>query len=322
MANRIAVTGAAGFLGRALVERLSALPGTELVLGIDVRADPRIGAPPAKMRWATRDVRETLDDLFIEHGIEAVAHLAYVLRPSHDRAGVHAINVGGAANVVRACEAAKVTSIVYPSSTTVYGAHRDFRRPYLETDPTNPVKGFQYSEDKVEAEKLLLGYAERAEGRRAGARVAVLRSPPVMGPSADNFIVRSLTRRLLPSPSGANVEFQFLHIDDLLDALVLMLTTDVRGVYNIAGMGAVRWRDMVRVFGNRVVPVPARVLKSVVGLTWALRLQSDSPACGVEFIRFPWLADTSKSERELGWRPRYSSEQALLAARPAIGIPQ
>jgi UDP-glucose 4-epimerase len=199
----------------------------------------------------------------------------------------------------------------------VYGAHAGYERPYREADPVNPVRGFQYSEDKVEAERFLQGYAGRT-----GARVAILRAPPVMGTSAENFIVRSLTRRLLPSPWGANVEFQFLHIDDLLDALVLTLTTPVGGVYNVSGEGAVRWRDMVRTFGNRVVPVPPPVLKSVVGLTWALRLQSDSPACGVEFIRFPWLADTSKAERELGWRPRYSSEQALLAARPAIGIPQ
>lgn len=315
--RRIAVTGAAGFLGRALVDRLSARPEVECVLAIDVRSNPKLGTPPLNVKWAVGDVREPLDDLFKAHGIDAVAHLAYLLRPSHDRARVHAINTGGTENVASACEAAKVRAIVYPSSTTVYGAHASYKRPYLETDPVNPVEGFQYSEDKVEAEKILLGFADRT-----GARVAILRAPPVMGPSADNFIVRSLTRRLLPSPWGTNVQLQFLHIDDLLHALVLALTTSVRGVYNVSGQGSVRWKDMVRVFGNRVVPVPAPVLKSVVGLTWALRLQSDSPACGVEFIRYQWLADTSKADRELGWRPRYSSEQALLAARPAIGIPQ
>ncbi|MBI4305568.1 MAG: NAD-dependent epimerase/dehydratase family protein [Chloroflexi bacterium] len=315
--SRIAVTGAAGFLGKALVDSLAARPNVDCVLAIDRLPNPRIASLPPNVRWVVQDVRQSLDDVFVEHRIQAVAHLAYVLRPSHNREFVRAINVGGTASLIRACDAAGTNVIVYPSSTTVYGAHATYQRPYVETDPVNPVRGFQYSEDKVEAERLILAF-----GQKPGARVAVLRGPPVMGPSADNFIVRSLTARWLPSPLGANVEFQFLHIDDLVSAIVLMLTENVNGVYNISGGGSVRWRDMVGAFGNRVVPVPGPVLKAVVGATWTLRLQSESPACGVEFIRHPWLADVSKAARDLDWLPRYSSEQALFAARPAIGIPQ
>jgi UDP-glucose 4-epimerase len=267
--------------------------------------------------WAARDVREPLDHLLKENRIGGVVHLAYVLRPSHDHRRVRSINVGGTENLIAACEAAGASVMVYPSSTTVYGAHRDYERPYLETDSPRPVAGFQYSEDKAEAERLLLDFSARR-----GTRVAVLRAPPVMGQSADNFIVRSLTRRWLPSPSGVDVEFQFLHLDDLLDALVLALRSQSQGIYNISGSGTVRWREMARAFGNHVFPVPGSLLRAATGLSWALRLQSESPACGVDFIRYPWLADCSKITRELGWRPRYSSEQALQAARPAIGIPQ
>jgi UDP-glucose 4-epimerase len=319
--RRIAVTGAAGFLGRALTARLSSAPGVECVLAIDVHPNPAITQPPPNVRWATKDVREPFDGLLRDHAIQAVVHLAYVLRPSHDRRRVRAINVGGTENLLRACRAAGVRAVVYPSSTTVYGAHPSYRRPYLETDPVNPVRGFQYSEDKVLAERLLLRFASEP-GSSSGTRVGIMRAPPVMGPSAENFIVRSLTRRVLPSPMGANVEFQFLHIDDLLDGLVVMLMTGASGVYNVAGRGTVRWREMVRVFGNTVIPVPGPLLKSVVGLSWMLRLQSESPACGVDFIRYPWLADTAKAERDLGWQPRYTSPEALIAARPATGVPQ
>jgi UDP-glucose 4-epimerase len=319
--TRIAVTGAAGFLGRGLVAKLCSLSEVEYVLGVDVRPNPAISRPTRKLRWAIQDVREPFDGLLRDHAIEAVAHLAYVLRPSRDRKRASAINVGGTENLLQACRSARVRGVVYPSSTTVYGAHSSYRRPYLETDPVNPVRGFQYSEDKVLAERLLLGFAgESGPGSRT--RVAIMRAPPVMGPSAENFIVQSLTRRVLPSPMGANVEFQFLHIDDFLDGMIAMLLSGASGVHNVAGRGTVRWREMVRVFGNTVIPVPGPLLRSVVGLSWALRLQSESPACGVDFIRYSWLADTAKADRDLGWQPRYSSIEALLAARPAVGAPQ
>lgn len=315
--TRFAVTGAAGFLGQALVTHLLSLPTTESVVAIDVRARPGLGRPPARVRWVSQDVRQPLSEVFRSSGVQAVAHLAYLLRPTHDRAKARAINVGGTESVLSAARACRATRIVYPSSTTVYGAHADYRRPYRESDPVRPLPGFPYSLDKVDAELLLRRFFEDTQ-----VPVAILRCPPVMGESADNFIVRSLTRRFLPVPFGANVEFQFLHISDLASALVASLTSDACGTFNVTGEGTVPWRDMVRSFGNRTIPVPGPVLKAVVGATWAIRLQSDSPPSGVDFIRFPWLADGARFRAAADWRARYDAAGALAAARGAIGIPQ
>jgi hypothetical protein len=71
---------------------------------------------------------------------------------------------------------------------------------------------------------------------------------------------------------------------------------------------------MISMFGNRPVPVPARVLQLMTAATWLLRLQDRSPGNGVNFIRYPWTISTDLAKSRLGWIPQYTSEQALQAA--------
>ena len=308
---RIAITGASGFLGRYTVERLAARPGIERVLAIDVQAPAHTPDADGAVVHVTRDVREPLDDLLAEHSIQAVCHLAYVVRPARDRSWARSINVEATESLLRACSAAGVSRVVYLSSATVYGARRGNSRPFTEEDPPAPVRGFGYSEDKVAAESLLTAWQKET----LGASATVLRGCVVMGPAADNFIIQALTMRWLPLPAFEDAELQFLHVSDQVDALERALSDSAGGVYNVAGSGTVRWRQMVRLFGNRSLPVPGPLLQALTGLTWSLRLQSRSPAAGVNFVRYPWLVATDKIERELGWSPAHTSEQALLAAR-------
>lgn len=308
---RIAVTGASGFLGRHTVERLASRPGTERVLAIDLLAPEAASESDGPVVHVRRDVRDPVDDLLAEHSIQAVCHLAYVVRPARDRSWARSINVEGTESLLRACSAAGVRSVVYPSSATVYGARKGNSRPFTEEDPPEPVRGFQYSEDKVAAESLLTAWQTETPGSSA----TVLRGCVVMGPAADNFISQALTMRWLPLPAFEDPELQFLHVSDFVDALERALSGGAGGLYNVAGSGTVRWRRMVRLFGNRSMPVPGPLLQALTGLTWSLRLQSRSPASGVNFVRYPWLVSTDRIQRELGWTPAHTSEQALMAAR-------
>ena len=306
--RRIAITGSAGFLGQAALRRLAALPSTELIAAIDLLPSVNDGGAVPVVS-VIRDVREPLDDVLTGYGIEAVIHLAYVLKTSRDPEAAWLVNVGATASLLKACAAAGVGQIVYLSSTTTYGAHKGFVRPFTEVSPVNPVKHFQYSEQKVAAEKLLFKFAEE----NPDCAVSVLRGCVIMAAGADNFIAQALGRRLLPAPVGVNPEMQFLHVDDYVSAVEAALARRARGVYNIAGDGTVRWRDVAKASGARLLPVPGPLLTGATGLAWRLRLQSQSPACGLNFIRHPWLASTDKIKTELGWSPRYSSRAALQA---------
>ena len=304
---RIAVTGSAGFLGNATVAALCDKPEVELVAGIDVA--PTDIRPRRTRRFIsiTQDIRTSLLDVLRDLEIEAVVHLAFLLRPARDESLATDINVNATGRLLEDCEAAGVRHFVYLSSTTVYGAGPERNRPAVEDDPVNPVRGFQYSEHKAAAERLVL---ERSK-RNPNMRACILRGCVTMAAGADNFITQAFARRVLPVPAGADPEMQFLHLDDYTAVVETALSKRADGIFNIAGNGTMRWRDLVRTAGAIAVPLPAPVLKGLTGLTWLLRLQNYSKASGLNFIQYPWLASTEKARSELGWQPAHSAQDAV-----------
>ncbi len=306
---RIAVTGSAGFLGNATVTALCDRPEVELVAGIDVA--PTEIRPRRTRRFIsiTQDIRTSLLDVLRDLQIEAVVHLAFLLRPDRDESLAADINVNATGRLLDDCEAAGVRHFVYLSSTTVYGAGPERNRPALEDDPVSPVRGFQYSEHKAAAERLILEHSKRNSNLSA----CILRGCVIMAAGAENFITQTFARRVLPIPVGADPEMQFLHVDDYAAVVETALARRAYGIFNIAGNGTMRWRDLVRTAGATAMPLPAPFLKGLTGLTWGLRLQNYSKASGLNFIQYPWLASTEKAQIELGWHAAHSAQDAVAS---------
>jgi hypothetical protein len=68
--------------------------------------------------------------------------------------------------------------------------------------------------------------------------------------------------------------------------------------------------ELGRILGARPVPIPARVIRRAVDLTWRLRVQPTSPGWFDMGLAVP-LMDTSRAREELGWTPRYAADAAL-----------
>ncbi len=300
--RRILVTGAAGFLGAAVVRHVASLRDVDLVVGID-RIDPL--EPGGE--WVRRDVRDGVGDLLERYGIEAVVHHAFLVQPTRDDRAAREVNVDATARLASEAAAAGVGRIVYPSSTTTYGAHPRAGF-HTEDGPQRPPPGFAYSEHKVEAEQIL-----RSAARDGGPDVVILRSCVVLGPGADNFITSSLSLPIMPVVAGADPAMQFLHIDDYVTAVEAALSAPHPGTWNVAGSGTVSFRELAHLAGSRVVSVPEPILRRLVDITWRMRLQSRSDASGLVLARYPWLASIERIERDLGWVPRHSSRAAVEA---------
>ena len=306
--RRVAVTGAAGYVGRTLIDRLAREPTVERILALDVRPLPAESAR-GPVVFERHDVTRPFGPLLREHRIDALAHLAYVMRPSRDREAARRVNVDGTASALASCEEAGVRHMLYLSSTSVYGAHTD-NPPLLDEEaPPRPPRGFQYSEDKAAAERLIAEFA----ASRPDFSAAVLRACPALGPSADNFIASAFSKPFLVGARGHDPQMQLIHEDDLAEAMARCLLSRVSGTYNLAGDGLIRWSEMAGMFGRRVVWMPKPVLRFLVGASWALRLQSDSPPSGLGFITHTWAASNDKAKRELGIRPRHTSREAWAA---------
>ena len=301
---RVAVTGAAGYLGSRLIERLEEGDSVSYILATDIRAPSSTYGE--RTEFVKLDVTERFPTLLAQHDIDAVAHLAYVLNPGRNHDHARKVNVLGTEHLVEACRNSDVAHVVYLSSTSVYGAHPDNPEFLTEDHPVRPIPGFQYSEDKVAAELLLTEYAEE----RPTTAVTILRGCPVMGPRADNFIANAFHKAVLPRVGHADPPMQFTHEDDLMNIILKCLETRTAGTYNVAGDGTISWTQMAAIMGRRMLRLPPIAWRSLTSLAWELGLQSDSPACGLDFIRFRWTASVDKLKRELGLQLKYTSSEA------------
>jgi UDP-glucose 4-epimerase len=305
--RQVLITGSAGFLGEATLDRVTAMDESILAVAMDTVQSQGPAGETRRFISVVHDIREPMDAILASYDIDTVVHLAFELQPKRDETESHDVNVDATSQLLSACSKAGVRQIVYLSSATVYGASEKYTKPFVETDPVNPVTDFSYSEQKVEAEKLLLKYADD----HPDCAVSILRGCVVMGPDAHNFIAESLGMRVLPVPAGANPEMQFLHIEDYKSAIEAVLTQRPRGIFNIAGTGTMKWREMVDLAGGKAISAPAGLLKGVVEASWKLHLQNRSSSAGLAFIQYPWLVSTEKMASELGWVAKHSSREAL-----------
>lgn len=308
--SRIAVTGAAGYIGRHLVSALAQETWIETVLAVDSRPVPPL---PPKVVPLQHDVAASplwpLEGALRSLGIQAIVPLAFLLRPGRNRQQMRRVNVGGLEATLSACASVGVWRLIYLSSSTVYGAHPDNPIPLTEEASLRPNSGFQYAEDKVAAEGVLARWGQE----HSKACITILRGCPVMGPQADNFIARALTKPVLPKCWGYDPPLQFLHIDDQIAILLHLLKKPVPGTFNLAGQGTIAWSALAHLAKRPLVPIPAPVLEALTEASWRLHLQQDSPAVGLAFIRWPFVVSIQRLEQATGWKPRFTSQQALAS---------
>ena len=303
----VAITGVSGYVGRLLLRRLEQDPAVEEVVGIDVQEPPRDIA--RKLVFYRRDINDPLGPLFSQHRVEAAVHLVYILRPVRARRWASHINIDGTRNFLAACHEAGVRRLLYPSSTSVYGAWPDNPIPLTEEHPTRPRPGFQYSWEKKLTEALFLDYGRE----HPTARVTVARGAPALGPEPGNWIGRSLVEGARFSIRGYDPPLQFVHDEDLAAALHTLLAAGRPGIFNVGGEGTVRYSDIARQAGRRRIALPARLVYPLTGLSWKLGLQRASPPEGLDYIRYPWVASSDKLKQHTGFAFRYTSQEALRA---------
>jgi UDP-glucose 4-epimerase len=113
--------------------------------------------------------------------------------------------------------------------------------------------------------------------------------------------------------AGYDPPLQFVHEDDLIELIMTLLSQRRAGIFNVAGDGEIRYTQVAALSGRRTITLPDKMLRFLMGFSWALHLQSESPASGLEFIKYPPIVSTEKLKREVGFQFRYSSREAVTA---------
>lgn len=288
------VTGASGFVGSHLVDRL--LREGHHVVGLDEAPSRRetmstrgaSGFSYGRCDLAVSDLEPLL------RGATTVFHLAGVsgVRESWgDRYAdyVHA-NILGTQRLLEACREAEVRRVVIASSSSVYGSAE---RPSRTGDLPRPLS--PYGVSKLAAERLALAYAE---DRSSGFDVCVLRYFTIYGPRQRPTMLMS--RIIQAAHTGfpmtvfgdGTQKRHFTYVDDAVEATILAGTSPMTGahVVNVAG--------------------PLSVSVSEVLTTAETVLDTPIPVHHQD----AWVGDVTASEADLG------ETSALLGYRPRVDL--
>jgi UDP-glucose 4-epimerase len=311
---RTLITGGAGYIGSRLVERLAARDDVDEVVVADV-APPRIMLP--KVRYERLDVREApaCRELLGRVAPDTLVHLAFIVNPIHDERLMYEIDVNGTSNVLEAASEAGTGHVLVTSSTTAYGAFPDNPVPMDESWPVRGVADYSYARDKTESDRLCQLWALRHPERT----MTIVRPCIVFGPGVDNYIVRFWTKQPFQADTGnLDQPFQFVHEDDVVEAIAGLLLGAHDGAYNVTGDGTISARECAEIAGLPIRRVPARLFGLLAKALWALRL-SEAPAGQLHFTEHPWIASNQKVKETLGWQPRHTSRETFELTMRAKG---
>src|SRR3954471_12697935 len=151
----VAVTGASGNVGTALLRRLAGSGAAE-VRALARRPPPDI-APYDGVRWHLADLGEVASERVLPEFLEAadaLVHLAWALQPGRHPEALRRVNVEGTRRVVRAAVGAGVEHVVHMSSLGAYAAGGGDRE-VAEDWPATGIPTAQYSRDKAQAEQVV-----------------------------------------------------------------------------------------------------------------------------------------------------------------------
>ena len=307
--NCVLVTGAGGFVGRALIAETTAR-------GNLVRGTSRLQG----------GVRENIDSVVITdvgpctdwgralNGCDVVIHLAaraHVMTEADldPLLAYRQVNVQGTFNLARQAATIGVQRFLFVSSIGVNGAET-FEQPF--TDQVGVAPHSPYAVSKYEAELGL-----QALAKDTGMEVVIIRPPLVYGPNAPgNFgsLMRWLNRGI-PLPLGAiHNQRSLVALDNLVDLIITCLTHPAAAnqTFLVSDGEDLSTTELLRRMGvalgkpARLVPIPVSVLK--LGAALLGKPEIAQRLCGSLQV------DMSKTRDLLGWTPPFSVDEGLKKA--------
>lgn len=307
--SHILVTGANGFVGRALCSAL--LEAGHAVTGLVRQAG---GCVDGVQEWVdqSKDFADVASAWPLGLAPDCVVHLAARVHVLHDaadpEAAFRATNVVGALRVAEAASQHGVRRFVFVSSIKAV-AETDAGRALREDDVPKPADA--YGRSKYEAEQMLIRY-----GNEATLDVVIVRPPLVYGPEVRANFLRLLkaVSRGFPLPlASVGARRSLVYLGNLADALV-RCATDPRAAhqcFHVADGDDPTVPGLARLLGKHL-QTPARLLPLPV--SW-LRLAGrlTGRASHVERLVGSLQVDSSRIRTVLDWQPPYSLDDGLAA---------
>ncbi len=302
----VLVTGAAGFIGSHLVERL--LSDGREVVGLDdfndyydpaikrQNIEPLLDRPNFTLVEADIRDGDAIDDVFEQHKPKSVVHLAARagVRPSVEDPQIYIdVNVTGTLGLLRRSIEAGVEKFLNASSSSVYGLSR--RVPFREDDPLG-LYASPYAASKIAGEAYCHAYHHLS-----GMPITCLRFFTVYGPrQRPDMAIHRFARRILNGDEislfgDGSSRRDYTFIDDIINGVVAAL--DHCSSYEVYNLGNSNTVDL-----KRLVSVLEAACGKKAKIVWRPEQPGDVPLTH---------ADVSKAGRDLGYSPSTDIEEGI-----------
>lgn len=250
--KRVLITGLSTYWGARLARELEQNPDIEAIVGVD-SADPagelertefvRVGTQHALLR---RVVEAAEIDTVVDTRL-VVDSTVTTSRRAHES------NVIGTMNVLAACSGPQSTvrKLIFKSSAHYYGCNQDDPAFFSESMGRPHPPGTSIERDIVEAEASVAEFREK----NPDVCVTTFRFANVLGPDVETAHTRLFDLPVIPMILGFDPRYQFVHEDDVVNALKHAALHDLPGTFNVAGDGVLAFTEVCSLLGKQFVPV-------------------------------------------------------------------
>jgi UDP-glucose 4-epimerase len=302
--EKVLITGIAGRLGRLIANRIR---DSARVVGID--HSPWVGHPP-EINIVTADLRKRkVEDVFRRERPDVVVHLG-LERHSFDAGLRHDVNVVGTKRLLEFCATYDTARVIILTSSYVYGALPE--NPfYMDEETTlNVSRNNPEIRDLAEVDALATNFL----WRYPEIATAVLRPVSTLGHHMRSSIATYLQLGWSPMVMGFDPLMQFIHEEDLAEAIMQSIEASLRGVFNIVGPGAVPIATAIRESGGTAIALPETTTRFFLDrlFTWGL---FPLPADAVDFIKYPCTIDGRRFQSATGFQPTRSLDETFGCVR-------
>jgi len=294
--KKILVTGAGGALALRVINKLKK---DYTVVGVGFKESSH--RDDTIINYNLDFSKRGFEEVFRNHEFEGVIHLGRILLYEDTRFRRYNVNVLGTQKIFDLSLKYNVEKVTVLSTFYVYGAH-----PYNPSliDEMFPLKASNNSAnlaDAVELEYLssiyMLKYPQ--------LNMTILRPCNIVGPGVQNSVSLLFLRKYTPCLFGFSPIMQFIHVDDLAEAIVLSYRNNKSGVYNVVTDDWIPYQKAIKETGSipfPIIPFPPGLARQIVKV---MNIK-EFPVFLLNYYKYPVIIDGSLFNKTFGFKPRYS----------------
>ncbi len=296
---RILVTGAAGALAQQVISRLR---NTYQIVAVDFRKQTYISdeIPSYQINFNKR----VFEDLFRKFEFDGVIHLGRITSSEETRMRRYNANVLGTQKLLELSHKYGIKKVIVLSTYHVYGANA--YNPAL-IDESAPLKAAELTMDlidSVELENLATIYLWKYRD----LNITILRPCNIVGPGVQNTMSSLLSSKHAPVLMGFSPVMQFIHIDDMADAIVLSYEKNKSGIYNVAPEDWVSYQEALELSGCSRIPIPSVPPSLPKFITKTMGL-SIFPTFLLNYFKYPVVIDGRSFNKIFNFKTKRSLKE-------------